>query len=200
MNLPKQDRNTPRTTSDIERKYSKRINNTEKEVESQAKDLASLNIAIKDLIESIKIINSQIEEINEKYEDLGIVIEEISIQVEENTKSRHSHSNKEVLDDITEQDIESWNDKFDGNYKQLADNITVNQIITGISEYNLVLVILQGINRYIPLYKYENEYKGIVISSVDEGVTADEIRLEVENEKITNITSSYSITKLIGVF
>lgn len=126
----KQDKITPRTAVDIERKYGKKVNRTEKEVESQKKDLASLREDVKKLIQNIEIINTQIEEINAKieeinakYEEMNTKYEEINVrfgeletnielinnEVQENTNLRHEHINKELLDSITEEDIEKWN-------------------------------------------------------------------------------------------
>ena len=53
-------------------------------------------------------------------------------QVENNTKARHSHSNKTILDAINSTNIDNWNSKsnFSGNYNDLENKPTIPSQIT----------------------------------------------------------------------
>lgn len=48
-------------------------------------------------------------------------------EVDENTSAKHTHSNKQVLDDIDATDISNWNNKsdFSGNYEDLSNLPTI---------------------------------------------------------------------------
>lgn len=215
--MNKRDITSSRTATDIERKYGKRISDTEKEAKSQGRDLASLDAKTRDIMSSIDLINSQIAEINQMCSSLNELIEDTNEQLEEdydelnesvgdlNTRliqvedTSHAHSNKPVLDTIRQQDINNWNDQFDGTYNVLAENIVVNQQIQGINQYNLILLQISNLNRYIPCFKYGDTYAGINVTK-DTAVDMEEISIEIQNETVINIVCSNSILKIIGIF
>lgn len=52
--------------------------------------------------------------------------------VDSNTTARHTHTNKQVLDNITDTDIKNWNNKsnFSGNYNDLTNKPTIPAEVT----------------------------------------------------------------------
>lgn len=52
--------------------------------------------------------------------------------VDSNTTARHTHTNKQVLDNITDTDINNWNNKsnFSGNYNDLTNKPTIPAEVT----------------------------------------------------------------------
>lgn len=189
----KRDRTSSRTAGDIERKYGKRIVENEKKAKSQNVDLTFLKLKINE-------VNNQVEEINKICENLGLSIDKINVQLEESTKLSHIHNNKNLLDTLTEVDIENWNDKIDGSYHSLGNDIEINQVILGINDYNLILVLLENVNRYIPCYRYQSSYKGLNIIQQDENIKTEEISIDFENEKVISIECGYNILEIIGIF
>lgn len=61
---------------------------------------------------------------NKTLEELGMASQE---EVDINTAARHTHSNKDVLDNITSTKITEWNNKsdFSGSYNDLEDKPTI---------------------------------------------------------------------------
>lgn len=51
--------------------------------------------------------------------------------IEENSKARHTHDNKEILDSITQEDVDNWNNKGNNN----ADTYTKEEINTKLTNY-----------------------------------------------------------------
>lgn len=191
--MNKRDIVSSRTPGDTERKYAKRIAENEKKVESQNVDLASLILKVNSLNASINEVNFQIKEINQKCEDIRVSIEKMDIRLEAVEETSHLHTNKAFLDTLTQADI------FTGAYNLLAENVAVNQQIQGIDDYNLVLLKLNNVSRYIPCFKYGTSYKG-TSATKDTVVDIEEISITVENEIITNIISSNNILEIIGIF
>lgn len=181
----KRDITSSRTAGDVERKYGKRIVENEKELRTRDKDLSSLIIKVQELNSQISTLNQIINNINQDLQE----VQEVS----------HEHTNKLVLDLITQEDIEDWNNKFTGEYISLAENIQLNQEIKGIDDYNLILLKLNNVSRYISCFKYGTSYKGISITK-DTTVDMEEISITVENEIVTNIMSSNNILEMIGIF
>lgn len=197
--MNKRDITSSRTPGDTERKYGKRIVDNEKKVKSQDADLASLLIKVNDLYSKISEVNEQIEEINQICESIGTSIEGIDTRVEAVESTSHTHTNKAILDNITQSDINKWNNQFTGVYNLLAENVTVNQQIQGIDDYNLILLQISNINRYIPCFKYGDSYKGINVTK-DTVVDMEEISIQVQNETVINIVCTNSILKIIGIY
>lgn len=52
--------------------------------------------------------------------------------VDDNTNARHTHTNKQVLDNITSNDVNNWNNKsdFSGSYNDLSDKPTIPSEVT----------------------------------------------------------------------
>ena len=191
--MNKRDIVSSRTPGDTERKYAKRIIDSENKAKSQEVDLASLNVKLNN---SLKIINKQIEEINELIESS---INTINTRMRDVERTSHSHINQSILDRITQADINKWNNSFKGDYITLAENITVNQQIQYIDDYNLILLQISNINRYIPCFKYGDTFKGILLSN-DNGVGMEEISIQMYNETVINIVCTNSILKIIGIY
>jgi len=191
--MNKRDIVSSRTPGDTERKYAKRIIDSENKAKSQEVDLASLNIKLNN---SLKIINKQIEEINELIESS---INTMNTRMKDVERTSHSHINQSILDRITQADINKWNNSFKGDYITLAENITVNQQIQYIDDYNLILLQISNVNRYIPCFKYGDTFKGILLSN-DNGVGMEEISIQMYNETVINIVCTNSILKIIGIY
>lgn len=191
--MNKRDIVSSRTPGDTERKYAKRIIDSENKAKSQDVDLASLNVKLNN---SLKIINKQIEEINELIESS---INTINTRMRDVERTSHSHINQSILDRITQADINKWNNSFKGDYITLAENITVNQQIQYIDDYNLILLQISNVNRYIPCFKYGDTFKGILLSN-DNGVGMEEISIQMYNETVINIVCTNSILKIIGIY
>lgn len=191
--MNKRDIVSSRTPGDTERKYAKRIIDSENKAKSQEVDLASLNVKLNN---SLKIINKQIEEINELIESS---INTINTRMKDVERTSHSHINQSILDRITQADINKWNNSFKGDYITLAENITVNQQIQYIDDYNLILLQISNVNRYIPCFKYGDTFKGILLSN-DNGVGMEEISIQMYNETVINIVCTNSILKIIGIY
>ncbi len=191
--MNKRDIVSSRTPGDTERKYAKRIIDSENKAKSQEVDLASLNVKLNN---SLKIINKQIEEINELIESS---ISNINTRMKDVERTSHSHINQSILDRITQADINKWNNSFKGDYITLAENITVNQQIQYIDDYNLILLQISNVNRYIPCFKYGDTFKGILLSN-DNGVGMEEISIQMYNETVINIVCTNSILKIIGIY
>lgn len=191
--MNKRDIVSSRTPGDTERKYAKRIIDSENKAKSQEVDLASLNVKLNN---SLKIINKQIEEINELIESS---INTINTRMRDVERTSHSHINQSILDRITQADINKWNNSFKGDYITLAENITVNQQIQYIDDYNLILLQISNVNRYIPCFKYGDTFKGILLSN-DNGVGMEEISIQMYNETVINIVCTNSILKIIGIY
>ena len=198
--INKQDKSTPRKIGDIESQYGKTIKETKKEVESQRVDLTSIETKLKQLYKDIVTINTKIQEINKNYINVGEKLTELDEKVLKNTELRHGHENKSILDEITENDINNWNDKFTGKYNLLANSITVNQTVDGISSYNLILIRLENINAYIPCFKYENNFCGSITILENEQSAVYSANIEISENTITTIKSTNSIVEIIGVF
>ena len=191
--MNKRDIVSSRTPGDTERKYAKRIIDSENKAKSQEVDLASLNVKLNN---SLKIINKQIEEINELIESS---INTINTRMKDVERTSHSHINQSILDRIKQADINKWNNSFKGDYITLAENITVNQQIQYIDDYNLILLQISNVNRYIPCFKYGDTFKGILLSN-DNGVGMEEISIQMYNETVINIVCTNSILKIIGIY
>lgn len=197
--MNKRDIVSSRTPEDTERKYVKRIIDSEKKAKSQEADLAFLHIKINELNASLKTVNFQIEEINEICEGLNTSIGRIDTRLEAVEELGHSHSNKTILDSLSQIDIDKWNNQFTGDYNVLAENITINQQIQDIDDYNLILLQILNLNRYIPCFKYGDTYKGINITK-DTVIDMEEISIQVRNETVINIICTNNILKVIGIF
>ena len=104
--MNKRDIVSSRTPGDTERKYAKRIIDSENKAKSQEVDLASLNVKLNN---SLKIINKQIEEINELIESS---INTINTRMKDVERTSHSHINQSILDRIKQADINKWNNSF----------------------------------------------------------------------------------------
>lgn len=194
--MNKRDIVSSRTPGDTERKYAKRIIDSENKAKSQEVDLASLNVKLNNLNNSITAINNQISEINELIESS---ISNINTRMRDVERTSHSHINQSILDRITQADINKWNNSFKGDYITLAENITVNQQIQYIDDYNLILLQISNVNRYIPCFKYGDTFKGILLSN-DNGVGMEEISIQMYNETVINIVCTNSILKIIGIY
>lgn len=123
--IPKQDRSKPRTPEEVQRRYGKRVNEVEKENQEQSLDLNKLKTKLEQIIRTIDTVNTQIEDLNEEYEGLDLRIDDISELshshsnktvidgiTQENVESFHIHRNKITLDNITDEDIEKWETKY----------------------------------------------------------------------------------------
>lgn len=132
MNLLKQDRNGVRTPTDVHRRLGTKVWKTEKEVGEHSENINTLNIKSKEMLNNIKIVNDQINKIDEKYEELEMKMKKIQMKVELNTEKIHVHENKNILDVITEEDVNSIH--FHEN-KGILDQITKKDIDNWTTKY-----------------------------------------------------------------
>lgn len=113
MNLPKQDRNGVRTPTDLERKYNLGKTNTKVVViESKVNDLEKRTKVDNELSnDSVNAIQNKVvtEALNNKVDkEEGKQLSSNDF-TNEDKESIHNHSNKSILDEITQKDIDNWN-------------------------------------------------------------------------------------------
>ena len=109
MNLPKQDRNGVRTPTDIERRYKLgKISTTEQRVEELEKDTiidAALSSTSIRPVQN-KIITEALGGKVDKEVGKGLSTNDFTNDYKE---ASHTHTNKTILDSITQADINNWN-------------------------------------------------------------------------------------------
>ena len=113
MDLAKQDRNGVRTPVDVERRYNLgKIKETEKRVgrlEEEREIDDKLSLSSTNAVQN-KVITKEIQTLDKNKisaeEGKGLSSNDFT---DEDKKAIHTHSNKEILDNITQEDIEKWN-------------------------------------------------------------------------------------------
>ena len=116
MALQKHDRVVPRTASDLERKYRmKNIEKTSQEVEELKEDIVvdtALSSTSTHPVENQVISKALANKVNKeegKSLSSNDFTDEYIRRINNATGSSHSHSNKDVLDSISQTDINNWN-------------------------------------------------------------------------------------------
>lgn len=116
MALQKHDRVVPRTASDLERKYRmKNIEKTSQEVEELKEDIVvdtALSSTSTHPVENQVITRALANKVNKeegKSLSSNDFTDEYIRRINNATGSSHSHDNKDVLDSITQGDINNWN-------------------------------------------------------------------------------------------
>ena len=113
MDLAKQDRNGVRTPVDVERRYNLgKITKTEervKKLEEEREIDDKLSLSSTNAVQN-KVITKEIQTLDKNKisveEGKGLSSNDFT---DEDKKAIHTHSNKEILDNITQEDIEKWN-------------------------------------------------------------------------------------------
>lgn len=112
MILPKQDRNGARTPADIERRYKLgKIRTTESRVRQLEEDSVLDDILSDSSVNAVqnKVITKALQEKVDKVTGKELSTNDFT---DEDKEAIHVHSNKEVLDKITDESIEEWNKVF----------------------------------------------------------------------------------------
>ncbi len=125
MELKKQDKNGVRTATDLERRYNfnkirtteERVEDIEKEKEIDDKLSLSSTRAVQNKVIT-ENINRLEEEKQPKEEGKGLSKNDFT---DEDKESIHKHNNKEVLDNITQGDIEKWNSTLSFQMYKVGD-------------------------------------------------------------------------------
>ena len=109
MNLPKQDRNGVRTPTDIERRYRLgKINTTEQRVEEIEKNTTidtTLSTSSTRPVQN-KVITKALGDKVDKEDGKGLSTNDFT---DAHMAASHTHTNKTILDSITQEDIDNWN-------------------------------------------------------------------------------------------
>ena len=95
--LKRQDRNGVRTASELQRRY--KFGETEKTVGETTEAVSSLNAQFNNKVDKIPGKGLSTNDFSNTYKH----------DVEENTTARHTHTNKTVLDGITQAKVNDWN-------------------------------------------------------------------------------------------
>lgn len=114
--LKRQDRNGVRTASELQRRY--KFGETEKTVEETTEAVSSLNAQFNNKVDKIPGKGLSTNDFSNTYKQ----------DVEENTTARHTHTNKTVLNEITQENIDNWNSAEENSHthanKTVLDGIT----------------------------------------------------------------------------
>lgn len=128
MELEKQDRNGVRTAIDLQRRYNPRqISKNKEDIEKLKEDEEiddKLSLSSTKAVQN-KVITENINRLdNEKQpKEKGKGLSENNF-TNEDKKSIHTHSNKKVLDSITEGNVNAWNDMIKFETYRVGDIYT----------------------------------------------------------------------------
>ncbi|MCT4631966.1 MAG: hypothetical protein N4A76_04410 [Firmicutes bacterium] len=88
--------------------------------------------------------------LNDNWDIIDEIVQEVKQVTESNSNQRHNHTNKEILDDISVSDVDSWNKSFNSlNYghkviKSESFKISIseiNSVVNLVGDENIVVTI-----------------------------------------------------------
>ena len=124
MKLSKQDKNGVRTAVDLQRRYRpEQIKKNQEEIEELKKEKeidSSLSLSSVNAVQN-KVITKALNNKIEKIEGKGLSDNNFT---NEDKNSIHTHSNKAILDSITEGEVAAWNELLGFQVYQIGDIYT----------------------------------------------------------------------------